>query len=133
MTDRNTPRRATCAALAGTLVLAGCLDMGDMWASEPRPLRVIDETQTAAVAPQQAPLPPAADTDIAARAENACLRAGEDEGFRVIDVLGSRARRDDDGFLTGRDVQLRVERGGQRFEIRCAYSAEADSARIMTL
>jgi len=69
----------------------------------------------------------------AAAAEAACTAAGRERGFQVQGVVGSTEVMGPDGQPASRDVMLRVERGGQVFDLRCNYHYASAQARVMAL
>lgn len=116
------------AGLTACTLLAGCLDIPDYRGSAA--FRPGTGTATPS-APLGAPLGTAAPS--AGTAESACTAAGREAGFDVQGVTGTREVTAADGLAQSRDVMLRVQRGGQSFDVRCSYSYAANSARIMTL
>lgn len=66
-------------------------------------------------------------------AESACFEAGRAAGFEGMRLVGSVEVMGTQGVASSRDVMIGVRRGGQSFEVRCSYSYETNSARIMTL
>lgn len=84
---------------------------------------------------RSAPLAPvqAAPGRPATEAETACFEAARAAGFEGLRLVGSAEVMGTQGLATSRDVMIGVRRGGQSFEVRCSYSYETLSARIMTL
>jgi hypothetical protein len=74
----------------------------------------------------------AAGTDIA-RAEQACRAVAAERGLTVNGIQETREVTDSGGFVTGRDVFLRVTRSGQTYTVRCSYTTTTDEARLMVL
>ena len=116
--------------LAGLLGIAGCttpMPRGGIW-TESRTIQIQPGPEAA---PEIAP--PPGEVATASRAESACVATGREQGLTVHRVVGTRETRDSDGMVTGRDVMLQVSRTGQMYEVRCNYSAQSDTARIMSL
>lgn len=116
--------RFPLAVMALPLVLAGCFQMPASYGAAPvrnapPPVTVIDP------APGVAPS--------ASVAENACVSAGQAQGLAVQGVVGTRETMGTDGMAQSRDVMLRVARGQQVYDVRCAYSYASAQARIMSL
>jgi hypothetical protein len=81
--------------------------------------------------PSRAVSPDAVQT--ASRAEQACVAQAQARGLSVSRIVGSREVIGTAGQSNGRDVMLRVSRGTQEYEVRCSYTSDTDSARIMSL
>lgn len=144
-TAYRTGRRAS-ALVATALVLAGCTaapaGLGGLFgpATPPAPTLSVDTGADAAQDAAQgmesdvaAAPPPPGDVPTASRAEQACVGQARSQGLDVRQVVGSRAVTGSDGSAIGRDVMLQVARSGQVYEVRCSYTSDIDTARIMLL
>ncbi|WFE74463.1 hypothetical protein [Roseinatronobacter sp. S2] len=113
----------TAGGIALVFVLAGCL--GAPMATGPN--RVIPAPTTA---PQSGTQPMG--TTGTSSAEQACIAAGQERGFEVLGVAGSRSATGSDG-QEERDVLLRLSRNGTQTEARCNYQTATGMAQIMII